>query len=124
LVVAGGNPDLHKMIALCPEGSPKPGCAELRKNEIPTPTFAHDHRVKALVTANPAFGPLFDPDGLKDVKITIQLWASALSVEGPAAKSRWIMCQRFYATCRSSPIFMWCRMPVISSSLRPARRSW
>ncbi|MBR0722680.1 alpha/beta hydrolase family protein [Bradyrhizobium manausense] len=79
LVVAGGNPDLRKMIALCPESSPNPGCAELRKNETPTPTFVHDARVKALVIADPAFGPLFGPDGLKDVKIPIQLWASALS---------------------------------------------
>jgi predicted dienelactone hydrolase len=81
LVVAGGNPDLRKMIGLCPESSPKPGCAELRKKEIPTQAFAHDPRVKALVVADPAFGPLFDPDGLKNVKIPIQLWASALSGE-------------------------------------------
>ena len=81
LVVAGGNPDLRKMMALCPESSRNPSCAELRKSEIPTPAFAHDPRVKVLVIADPAFGPLFDPDGLKDVKIPIQLWASALSGE-------------------------------------------
>lgn len=81
LVVAGGNPDLRKMIALCPENSPNPGCAGLRRNEMPAPTFAHDRRVTALVIADPAFGPLFDLDGLKDVKIPIQLWASALSGE-------------------------------------------
>ncbi|MBR0857128.1 alpha/beta hydrolase family protein [Bradyrhizobium liaoningense] len=81
LVVAGGNPDLRKMIVLCPENSPNPGCAGLRRNETPAPTFAHDRRVKALIIADPAFGPLFDPDGLKDVKIPIQLWASALSGE-------------------------------------------
>jgi predicted dienelactone hydrolase len=81
LVVAGGNPDLRKMIALCPESSPKPDCAELRRNETPPQPLAHDPRVKALVIADPAFGPLFDPDGLKDVKIPIQLWASALSGE-------------------------------------------
>ena len=81
LVVAGGNPDLRKMKALCPESSRNPSCAELQKSEIPTPAFAHDPRVKVLVIADPAFGPLFDPDGLKDVKIPIQLWASALSGE-------------------------------------------
>jgi predicted dienelactone hydrolase len=81
LVVAGGNPDLRKMMALCPESSRNPSCAELRRGEIPTPAFVHDPRVKALVIADPAFGPLFDPDGLKDVKIPIQLWASALSGE-------------------------------------------
>lgn len=81
LVVAGGNPDLRKMIALCPESSQKPVCAELRRNETPPQPLAHDPRVKALVIADPAFGPLFDPDALKDVKIPIQLWASALSGE-------------------------------------------
>ncbi|WFU78124.1 CocE/NonD family hydrolase [Bradyrhizobium sp. CIAT3101] len=81
LVVAGGNPDLRKMIALCPESSRNPSCAELRKGEIPPPAFTHDPRVRALVIADPAFGPLFAPGGLKDVKIPIQLWASALSGE-------------------------------------------
>ena len=81
LVVAGGNPDLRKMSALCPESAPNPGCAELRKSGFPTPTFAHDQRIKALVIADPAFGPLFDPDGLKEVTVPIQLWASALSGE-------------------------------------------
>ncbi|MGY8667765.1 dienelactone hydrolase family protein [Bradyrhizobium sp. UFLA05-109] len=81
LVVAGGNPDLRKAVAFCPEGSPKPSCAELRRNEIPTQAFGHDQRVKALVIADPAFGPLFDPDGLKSVKIPTQLWASELSGE-------------------------------------------
>jgi predicted dienelactone hydrolase len=81
LVVAGANPDMRRAVALCPAGAPNPSCVELRKNEMPTPTFTHDPRVKALVIADPAFGPLFDPDSLKDVKIPVQLWASALSGE-------------------------------------------
>ncbi|WP_245452268.1 alpha/beta hydrolase family protein [Bradyrhizobium forestalis] len=81
LVVAGANPDLRKAIALCPENSPKPSCAELRRNEISAQPFVHDQRVKALVIADPAFGPLFDREALKDVTIPIQLWASALSAE-------------------------------------------
>jgi predicted dienelactone hydrolase len=81
LVVAGGNPDLRKAITFCPEGSPKPICAQLRRNEIPTQNFVHDERVKALAIADPAFGPLFDSSGLKNVKIPIQLWESELSGE-------------------------------------------
>ena len=81
LVAAGGDPDLRKMTALCPEDSPNPNCTQLRRNEIPALAFTHDPRIKALVIADPAFGPLFDPDGLKDVKVPIQLWASALSGE-------------------------------------------
>ncbi|MBB4370310.1 putative dienelactone hydrolase [Bradyrhizobium sp. cir1] len=33
------------------------------------------------MSEHPAFGPLFDPDGLREVKIPGQLWASALSGE-------------------------------------------
>jgi len=81
LVAAGGNPDLRKMTALCPEISPKPDCGQLRRNQIPALAFTHEPRIKALVIVDPAFGPLFDPDGLKDVTIPVQLWASALSGE-------------------------------------------
>ncbi|OAF10116.1 hypothetical protein AYJ54_12340 [Bradyrhizobium centrolobii] len=81
LVVAGGSPDFRKAIAFCPEGSPHPICAQLRRNGMPTETFVHNERIKALVIADPAFGPLFDPDGLKNVKIPIQLWESELSGE-------------------------------------------
>jgi predicted dienelactone hydrolase len=79
LVVAGGNPDFGRAGALCPDSSPWPICAVLRTSE--TPAFAHDPRVKALVIADPAFGPLFGQDGLKDVKIPIQLWQSERSGE-------------------------------------------
>lgn len=80
VVVAGANPDLQKAVTLCPEGSPKPICAQLRSG-IPTRAFVHDERVKALVIADPAFGPLFDATGLKNVKIPVQLWESELSGE-------------------------------------------
>lgn len=79
LVVAGGNPNLQKMTAFCANGSPKPICAQQQSNKMPTQAFVHDERVKALVIADPAFGPLFDVNGLKDVKIPIQFWESELS---------------------------------------------
>jgi predicted dienelactone hydrolase len=81
LVVAGGNPDIRRFAAFCPKGSLKYSCAQLEKNDLPTEAFVHDDRVKAAVIADPAFSPLFDRDGLKDVKIPIQLWASELSGE-------------------------------------------
>ncbi len=81
LVIAGGNPDIRKAIAFCLPGSRKPSCEELRRNEIPTQAPVHDPRVKALVIADPGSGPLFDRDGLKDVRIPVQLWASELSGE-------------------------------------------
>jgi predicted dienelactone hydrolase len=82
LVVAGGNPDIHRAVAFCPEGSLKPSCGQLRRNEIPTQALVHEPGVKAAVIVDPGLGPLFDRDGLKDVKIPIQLWASELSREG------------------------------------------
>jgi predicted dienelactone hydrolase len=81
LVDAGANPDLRKAVAFCPERSPKPSCAQLQRGEIPTQAFAHDLRIKALVIADPAFGPVFEPGGLEGVRIPIQLWASELSGE-------------------------------------------
>ena len=78
LVVAGANPDVGKMSMFCSGGFPKPVCAQLQ-NGGPAQAFAHDGRVKAAVIADPGWGPLFDRDGLKDVKIPIQLWASELS---------------------------------------------
>jgi predicted dienelactone hydrolase len=79
LVIAGANPDIRKATAFCPEGNRKPSCEELQRNEIPAQLPVHDPRVKAIVVADPAFGPLFDRDGLKDVKVPVQLWASELS---------------------------------------------
>jgi predicted dienelactone hydrolase len=81
LVVAGGNPDIRKAIAFCTESFPKPSCEQLRRNEIPSQAPPHDPRIKAAVIADPAWAPLFDREGLKDVKIPIQLWASQLSGE-------------------------------------------
>jgi predicted dienelactone hydrolase len=79
LVVAGADPDIRKATAFCTVDSPLPSCGELQRNEIPTQTPVHDPRVKAMVIADPAFGPLFDRDALKDVRIPVQLWASELS---------------------------------------------
>lgn len=81
LVIAGANPDIRKATAFCPESNRKPSCGELQRNEIPTQMPVHDSRVKAMVIADPGLGPLFDRDGLKDVRIPIQLWASELSAE-------------------------------------------
>jgi predicted dienelactone hydrolase len=81
LVVAGANPDISKATAFCSVFDRKPSCGELQRKEIPTGTPVHDPRVKAMVIADPAFGPLFDRNGLKDVKIPTELWASELSGE-------------------------------------------
>ncbi|MBR0938279.1 dienelactone hydrolase family protein [Bradyrhizobium jicamae] len=81
LVVAGADPDIRKATAFCTTGILLPSCAELQRGEIPTQPPVHDPRVRAMVVADPAFGPLFDRDALRDVKIPVQLWASELSGE-------------------------------------------
>ena len=81
LVVAGGNPDLRNATAFCLTFPLKSICLHLLVNETSTQTFVHDGRVKAVVIADPAFGPLFTPDSLKDMKMPVQLWESELSGE-------------------------------------------
>jgi predicted dienelactone hydrolase len=68
LVALGGIPDLHKAAVLCLGGSEHPACEKLRKHESPTEAPIHDVRIKAAVVADPAFGRLFDRDGLSAVK--------------------------------------------------------
>jgi predicted dienelactone hydrolase len=79
LVVAGGNPDLRKAKPFCAAAIFKPMCWQLLIGDIPAHAPIHDPRVKAAVIADPAFGPLFDRESLKDVKIPLQLWASEFS---------------------------------------------
>jgi predicted dienelactone hydrolase len=52
------------------------------KGEIPIRRPAADPRFKAAVLADLEFGRAFTPQGLKDVKVPIQLWASARGGDG------------------------------------------
>jgi predicted dienelactone hydrolase len=91
LVVAGGDPDIRKAVAFCP--SSKPRCDELRRNDLPAQAPVHDARVKAAIVTDPGFAPLFDAEGLKGVRIPLQLWASELSNEdmtGGEVRSEWV----------------------------------
>jgi predicted dienelactone hydrolase len=81
LVVAGGNPDITKAAAFCSTSYPKPSCEELRRKAMPARALVHDPRVRAIVIADPAFGPLFDRNALEEVSVPLDLWASELSGE-------------------------------------------
>lgn len=82
LVIAGGQLDISSIVPLCPEGFIDGMCAEIRKGEIPAQRPAGDPRFKAVVLADLEFGRAFTPPGLKDVKVPIQLWASARGGDG------------------------------------------
>ena len=82
LVVAGAEPDVTRGAAHCRERPQAWDCLYLKKNGVDLekrsvrtpPVWTHDARVKAAVIAAPAIGYLFEPNGLSQVKIPIQLW--------------------------------------------------
>jgi predicted dienelactone hydrolase len=82
LVAIGGNPDFRKGLAFCPAERSIPMCEQVRNNEIPAEPLTHDPRIKAAVLADPGFALLFAADDLKDVKVPIRLWGSALGGDG------------------------------------------
>lgn len=80
LALGGGEPDWRKLTAICPPSSPLPYCAGARGNQpVAAIEPLNDLRIKAAVLLDPAFGPLFLPDGLTHVQVPIQLWASTYS---------------------------------------------
>ncbi|MDP9600745.1 UNVERIFIED_ORG: putative dienelactone hydrolase [Variovorax paradoxus] len=92
LVLAGARPDFERLpplpsspCATAPEGKAcewvKQGFQEL----LATP-LTHDARIKVAVIADPV-SMLFDAQGLKNVKIPIELWASAYGGDGVTPES-------------------------------------
>jgi predicted dienelactone hydrolase len=75
LVVVGGNPDFRKGLPGC-EGSDFRACEELRSGGPPAEAPAHDVRIKAAVIVDPGPGFFFSAEGLKAIKVPLQLWSS------------------------------------------------
>jgi predicted dienelactone hydrolase len=89
LVIAGGRPDLQRASDLCakrlrPGSSP---CEQFVYPDIPEQPPTSDPRVKAAVIADPGGTIFFGPDDLKEVKMPIQLWGSALGGAGVTVES-------------------------------------
>ena len=57
-------------------------CAEIGKGKFPAPRPAADPRFCAAVLADLEFGRAFTLEGLADVKVPIQLWASERGGDG------------------------------------------
>ena len=83
LVAAGGIPDLtrvptycatHALTETCRIVASAPGGVQRFANPLPASTWVHDPRIRAAVIVAPAVGFAFGKQGLRDVRIPLQLW--------------------------------------------------
>ena len=81
LVSIGGIPDFSKVGPMCRQYPGDFACQLIAKSSsnpaLPLTSAtasAADPRIKAAVVAAPALGFTFSPDGLKNVKVPVQLW--------------------------------------------------
>ncbi|MQA42478.1 prolyl oligopeptidase family serine peptidase [Rugamonas sp. FT29W] len=79
LASIGGRADFSKVGPMCREHPEDFACQLKAKTAqadiaLPDTSLAQDRRIKAAVVAAPALGFTLSPDGLKDVKIPVQLW--------------------------------------------------
>jgi predicted dienelactone hydrolase len=85
LVAAGGIPDLGKIDPYCRANPGHDLCLALRQAGIgsvaalpvPSGAWTPDPRVRAVVSAAPAFGFTFDRTGLRNVHVPVQIWRAA-----------------------------------------------
>lgn len=86
LVGAGGIPDLRRIGPFCEAHSHQDLCRALKKarfdpshlaDDVPPSAWVADLRIKAVVMAAPAFAFTFPRNGLRNVRIPIQLWRAA-----------------------------------------------
>ena len=78
LALIGGLPDFSTIAPMCRQYPGDYACQLLAKSDSPVAPPATlavaDARIKAAVVAAPALGFTFSPDGLKNVKVPVQLW--------------------------------------------------
>jgi len=91
LVNIGGVPDFSKVGPMCREYPEDYACRQIAKSgqaaiAPPDSSLARDDRIKAAVVAAPALGFTFSPDGLKDVRMPVQLWSAEDDVILPPAR--------------------------------------
>jgi len=77
LISIGGVPDLSRMRRHCAQ-QPEVVCGILSSSDNkPSPVWSQDRRIAAAVIAAPGLGFAFDPVGLADVKVPVQLWSGS-----------------------------------------------
>jgi predicted dienelactone hydrolase len=81
LAAAGGEPDIGKVPSHCKVHPDNYDCKLTANHPIPadilTAKWVHDARIKAVVSAAPALGFTFGQDGLKGIKVPLQLWKAS-----------------------------------------------
>lgn len=81
LAAAGGEPDIGKVPVHCRVHPDNYDCKLSASHPIPadvlTAKWAHDARIKAVVSAAPALGFTFGTEGLKGIKVPLQLWKAS-----------------------------------------------
>jgi predicted dienelactone hydrolase len=87
LASIGGIADFATIGPMCQQYPQDFACQLLAKSRsqvaVPTAAAANDTRIKAAVVAAPALGFTFSPDGLKNVKVPVQLWRAENDVVVP-----------------------------------------
>ena len=87
LAIIGGVPDFTKIGPMCRQYPGDFACQLAAKSGnavVPPVTIAVvDARIRAAVVAAPALGFTFSPDGLKNVKVPVQLWRAENDVIVP-----------------------------------------
>lgn len=80
LISIGGVPDLTRIGPQCSQ-QPEFVCGisgPLREgSQVQSQTWNHDQRIAAAVIAAPGLGFTFEPHGLEDVQVPVQLWAGS-----------------------------------------------
>jgi predicted dienelactone hydrolase len=80
LVAAGGEPDLRTVKAHCQAHPAFEDCRIVARGPVSADAaivWAHDPRIRAVVSAAPALGFAFGRDGLAGVRAPVQLWRAA-----------------------------------------------
>jgi predicted dienelactone hydrolase len=91
LVSIGGVADFSTIGPMCSQYPADFACQLIAKSGRPTvlfpaSSFKADLRIKAALVAAPALGFSFAPDGLKSVKVPVQLWSAENDVMVPTPR--------------------------------------
>lgn len=84
LVSIGGTPDLARLAPHC-TARPEFVCRIMLPQDGPAPAWTHDPRIAAAVLAAPGLGFLFEPAGLANVRVPVQLWVGNADDTVPTA---------------------------------------